>query len=138
MNSRLPDLYAVLRVDRTATPGQIRSAYRRLLRTLHPDLQPGSGDEEAAEVRRQLQAVMEAYEVLGDPERRAEYDRATAPSPLRSELQEPFLLDWPPQQGGTAGRPRVPDFPVLEVEALLEYFLRRQFPWWPHRGPGLD
>jgi len=130
MNGRLPDLYAILQVDRTATRGEIRSAYRRLLRTLHPDLQSGPGAEEAARARRQLQAVMEAYDVLGDPERRADYDRATAPVRLHSEPQEPFLLNWLPRQGsGSAGAFPSSDFPLLDVEALLEYFLRRRFPW---------
>jgi curved DNA-binding protein CbpA len=119
MSGHRPDLYAILQVDRTATQGEIRSAYRRLLRALHPDLQPGVA--EAARTRRELQAVMEAYEVLGDPGRRAEYDRATAPGPA-----------------GSAGRPAAPDFVVLDVEVLLEYFLRRGFPWWPRRGQWPD
>jgi len=133
MSARLPDLYAILQVDRSATRGQIRTAYRRLLRSLHPDLQAEAGDQEAARARRHLQAVMDAYEVLGDPERRAEYDRATAPvrqdGRRQGAAQEPFLLGGPPGQGGRAGRNPAPEFPVPDIEALLEYFLRRRFPW---------
>lgn len=126
MNGHLPDLYAILQVDRTATRGEIRSAYRRLLRTLHPDLQTAPGAAEAA--RGHLQAVMEAYDVLGDPQRRADYDRATARA--HSEPPEPFLLNWPPRRdGGSARTFPSPEFPFLDVEALLEYLLRRRFPW---------
>src|SRR3954452_13597885 len=101
MSGRLPDLYAILQVDRTATQAEIRSAYRRLLRALHPDLQSGPGAEEAARRRQQLQAVMEAYEVLGDPERRTEYDQAAAAQqdePWYGDPLEPFLRGWPPRQ----------------------------------------
>lgn len=60
------DHYAVLGVTRTATTVEIREAYRRLARQLHPD-RLGSPDDRMA-------AVNEAYRVLGDLGRRAVYD----------------------------------------------------------------
>ncbi|GAA4931124.1 DnaJ domain-containing protein [Streptomyces coeruleoprunus] len=47
-----PDLYATLGVAPTASAEQITSAYRRLVRALHPDTRPAEGDQEAAAGRR--------------------------------------------------------------------------------------
>ncbi|GBD43496.1 Curved DNA-binding protein [bacterium HR40] len=64
------DLYAVLGVERNASQEDIRRAYRRLAKELHPDFHPG--DKEAEE---RFKKVTAAYEILGDPEKRARYDR---------------------------------------------------------------
>jgi molecular chaperone DnaJ len=63
------DFYIVLGVDRSAGVGDIKKAYRRLARRLHPDINPG--DREAAARFRQ---VLDAYETLMDPDRRRRYD----------------------------------------------------------------
>ncbi|HYF28501.1 MAG TPA: DnaJ domain-containing protein [Baekduia sp.] len=63
------DLYDVLGVQRDASQEEIRRAYRRLARRHHPDL----SDDPAAEER--FKAISEAYDVLGDPNKRAQYDR---------------------------------------------------------------
>ena len=63
------DLYIVLGVQRGASPGEIKRAYRRLARRYHPDINPG--DREAATRFRQ---ILEAYETLMDPDRRRRYD----------------------------------------------------------------
>lgn len=74
------DYYAILGVGRDADPLRIRQAYRRLARRLHPDLNPN--DRIVAERFRQIQR---AFEVLGDPDSRAEYDRrgGAEPAPAR-------------------------------------------------------
>ena len=64
-----PDLYKLLQVDSEADPEVIQAAYRRLAQKFHPDLAVGP---EAAE---RMVAINGAWEVLGDPLRRAEYDR---------------------------------------------------------------
>ena len=64
------DLYRVLGVAPTASAAQIASAYRRLVRDLHPDTRPDPGPAEAT----RLGEVLAAYEVLGRPDRRASYD----------------------------------------------------------------
>ncbi|MGW0366104.1 J domain-containing protein [Streptomyces sp. NPDC002990] len=75
-----PDYYAVLGVQAAASAEQITSAYRALVRFLHPDARAGrpSADEELAE-------VVTAYRVLRDPRQRAAYDaereRRTSPPP---------------------------------------------------------
>jgi curved DNA-binding protein CbpA len=63
------DYYAVLGVEHSASARQVTSAYRRLVRSLHPDARPE--DPAAAEG---LAEVLAAYDTLRDPARRAAYD----------------------------------------------------------------
>jgi molecular chaperone DnaJ len=63
------DFYVVLGIERAATLGDVKRAYRRLARKLHPDINPG--DRMAAARFRQ---IAEAYETLSDPDRRIRYD----------------------------------------------------------------
>jgi molecular chaperone DnaJ len=67
------DLYAVLGVRKNASAADIRRAYQKLARLLHPDLNPG--DPQAAE---RFRAVSSAFTVLTDAQRRAAYDRGEA------------------------------------------------------------
>ncbi len=64
------DYYKVLGVDKNATQEDIKKAYRKLARKLHPDLNPN--DKEA---HKKFQQVNEANEVLSDPEKRKKYDQ---------------------------------------------------------------
>ncbi len=68
------DLYGVLDLGPSATAADIERAHLRLARRYYPGINPG--DRRAEERFRQVQ---QAYEVLGDPERRREYDRGPAP-----------------------------------------------------------
>lgn len=70
------DLYQVLGVPRNAAPADVERAYLRLARRYHPGINPGDGV--SAELYRRVQ---EAYAVLGDPDRRRDYDRGGAPGP---------------------------------------------------------
>jgi curved DNA-binding protein len=84
------DYYQTLGVPRTATPAEIKKAFRKLAREHHPDKKPG---DKAAEER--FKDANEANEVLSDPEKRAKYDR--------------FGKDWEAYEraakaGGQAGR----------------------------------
>ena len=64
----MADHYEVLGVDRAATPEEIKKAYRKLARELHPDVNPS---EDAAE---RFKLVTHAYDVLSDPDQRERYD----------------------------------------------------------------
>jgi len=67
--SAAKDLYAVLGVARDASAEEIKKAYRKLARKLHPDVNPGNREAE-----QQFKAVSEANEILGDPAKRKLYD----------------------------------------------------------------
>lgn len=67
-----PDYYAVLRVKPAATQREISRAYRALMRTHHPDVDGGATGVQDGE----LLGIMQAFAVLGDPARRAAYDRS--------------------------------------------------------------
>lgn len=70
------DPYEILGVAREASQEQIKRVYRRLAKEYHPDRNPG---DKSAEQR--FKEVQAAYEVLGDPQRRAQYDRFGAGGP---------------------------------------------------------
>jgi hypothetical protein len=73
---RVPDLYERLEVDRGASGGEITRAWRRRAAAEHPDRRP----RDAAAAAR-FRALTEAYQVLGDPARRAAYDRSLGGQP---------------------------------------------------------
>lgn len=76
--SAQPDHYATLHVSPDATAREITRAYRTLLRTHHPDTRQkvDDGDTTSAADLQELHAIMQAYVVLSDPEKRAAYDSA--------------------------------------------------------------
>ena len=63
------DYYATLGVSKTATEKEIKQAFRKMARKYHPDVNPG---DKSAETR--FKEINEAYEVIGDPDKRKKYD----------------------------------------------------------------
>jgi len=63
------DYYKILGIDKSATPKDIKNAYRKLARKFHPDLNPNDKDAKG-----KFQQINEANEVLSDPEKRKKYD----------------------------------------------------------------
>lgn len=66
----MTDPYAILGVSRSASSDEIRAAYRKLAKSLHPDTRPG--DKEAEE---RFKQVTSAFKLLSDPDKRAKFDR---------------------------------------------------------------
>jgi len=64
------DYYKILGIDKTATPKDIKTAYRKLARKYHPDLNPDNKD-----AKKNFQQINEANEVLSDPEKRKKFDQ---------------------------------------------------------------
>jgi curved DNA-binding protein len=64
------DYYKILGIDKTATPKDIKNAYRKLARKFHPDLNPNDKD-----AKKNFQQINEANEVLSDPGKRRKYDQ---------------------------------------------------------------
>jgi molecular chaperone DnaJ len=69
-----PDYYKALGVTKKASQDEIKKAYRKLARQYHPDRNPG---DERAENR--FKEIQQAYDVLGDTDKRKQYDRGTGP-----------------------------------------------------------
>ena len=82
------DYYKILGVERTASDEAIRRAFRKLARQYHPDV---AKDKKAAEEK--FKEINEAYEVLGDPEKRKKYDQ------LGADWNQPGGFQPPPGWG---------------------------------------
>ncbi|WP_415857418.1 J domain-containing protein [Sinomonas sp. G460-2] len=109
---RSADFYSVLGVDRAATDEEIRRAFRRLVRELHPDGQAGEGADPE-----RLREVLEAYSVLGRRDRRAAYDQALR----RAEATSLLWADFPSRVA-----PSRPGWSVVDDPEIL----RTLFRWW--------
>jgi curved DNA-binding protein len=89
------DYYQVLGVARGADEKAIKQAYRKLARKYHPDV--NSGDAVAEE---KFKEISEAYEVLGDPEKRAKYDRFGQAWKQYERAGQADGFDWSQWSGG--------------------------------------
>jgi DnaJ-class molecular chaperone len=86
------DYYKILGINSNASESEIKKAYRSLSFKYHPDKNP---DPSVSETYKQIN---EAYEVLSDPQKKAQYDN---PNPMESLLKEMFRQDRkPPMQHG--------------------------------------
>ena len=68
------DYYSILGVERDANEDKIKSAYRKLSMQWHPDRWANGTDEEKKKAEDKFKEIAEAYEVLSDPQKRAQYD----------------------------------------------------------------
>lgn len=106
------DYYAVLGVRRDASQEEIKKAFRRLARELHPDVNPDPKTQE------RFKEINAAYEVLSDPQKKQVYDLGGDPCPRRAAARaasEPVAsatspTSWTPSSARrrSAGRARAP------------------------------
>jgi len=115
------DYYEVLGVGRGASADEIKKAYRKLTRQYHPDANKGDASAES-----KYKEINEAYEVLSDPEKRAQYDRFG------------FVGDMPPGGAGYGGGFQGMDFGDLFGDLFGGRSGRRADPNAPHRGSDLE
>src|SRR6201987_5562945 len=102
------DYYSTLGVAKTATEKEIKQAYRKLARKLHPDVNPG---DKSAETK--FKEINEAYEVLGDPAKRKKYDELGANWKQGAEFRPPPGWEQFAGAGGQGyrgGRPGAEEF----------------------------
>ena len=97
------DYYHTLGLVKTASTKEVKQAYRKLARKHHPDVNPG---DKAAESR--FKEINEAYEVLGDPEKRKKYDELGANWRQYEQAQQaggsPFAdMRWTSGEAGAGG-----------------------------------
>jgi len=69
-----PDYYKILGVGKNASDAEVKKAYRKLARQYHPDRNPGDKQAEA-----RFKEISQAHDVLGDPEKRKQYDSGSGP-----------------------------------------------------------
>jgi hypothetical protein len=111
--------YDLLGVPPDATPDQIRAAYRTLVQLFHPDRLSHLKPESRTFAEERLRELNRAYEVLGDPARRAAYDYAQTPRPA----PPPAAPSPPPPRAPAPAPPnptRGPDLPGAARRATLQ------------------
>ena len=133
------DYYKVLGVNKQADADEIKTAYRKLARKMHPDLNPN--DKEA---HKKFQEVNEANEVLSDPEKRKKYDqygkdwqhadqfekakqsqqRQPHPGSFRSEYEEDDFSDFFSSMFGGSGSSRQTKFKGQDYNAQWQLSLK--------------
>lgn len=119
MTTATKDYYEILGVKKDVSTDEIKKAYRRLARKYHPDLNPGDKTAE-----QKFKEINEAYEVLGDPKKRTEYDQFGKIPPFEAfEGFRPF--DFGFDFGGTE-------------DIFADLFGRHRYEEAPMRGSDLE
>lgn len=121
----MKDPYEILGVQKTDSDAAIRSAYRKLAKRHHPDVNPGK--PEAAE---RFKEISVAYDLLGDKDKRARYDRGEIDaSGNEVPPQRPFYRDY----GDAAGQGKYGSESVFNYDDLEGIFARH---FGAQAGPG--
>ena len=125
----MSDPYETLGVARSASQDEIKAAYRKLAKKLHPDLNPGD-----AKVESRFKDVSAAYELLSDAEKRARFDRGEIDA-SGAETQRGFYNAYAGSQEGAKYRARQGG-PHMGGEDDMEDILASMFGGGRRRGGG--
>ncbi len=110
------DPYTVLGVAKDASDAEIKKAYRRIAKDCHPDLKPGDAEAEA-----KFKAAAAAYDLLKDPEKRAQYDRGEIDASGQERPQQQYYRDYAEAAGNPyRGRAADPD----DMSDIFAEFMR--------------
>ena len=129
----MKDPYEILGVARTAAPDDIRQAYRRLAKKLHPDLNPGNKESEE-----RFKEVSGAHELLSDPDKRRRFDNGETDASGSERRKQRFYKDFAAEAAPGhpyENRSGFADF--TEANDLFAQLLRRQAEE-ARRAPGPD
>jgi DnaJ-class molecular chaperone len=127
------DPYEILGIARTASPENIRKAYRRLAKKLHPDLNPGNKESEE-----RFKEVAGAYGLLSDPEKRQQFDSGAIDASGSERPRQQYYKDFAAE--AAAGHPyenRSGFADFAEADDIFAELLRRQARE-SRRAPGAD
>lgn len=108
------DPYKVLGVSKSAAQEDIKKAYRKLAKSLHPDLHPGDKGKEA-----EFQAASAAYDLLGDPEKRRRFDAGEIDASGQERPERHYYHHY---AGQDAGRRYDPDMGPQEFGDVSDLF----------------
>ncbi len=122
------DPYEALGVKKTASDAEIKQAYRKIVKSSHPDINP---DDAGAEAR--FKAASAAYELLKDPQRRARFDRGEIDASGQERPEHRFYKHYADSGGNPyrAGQ-GFEDFEDVDLSDFFDEYLRRR----PAPGPG--
>jgi curved DNA-binding protein len=129
------DYYKILGVDRKASADDIKRKYRKLALELHPDKNPGDNQAES-----RFKEINEAYEVLGDPEKRAKYDQlGSSYRAWERTGGQPGGFDWSQWTSGfPGGGVRVEVGDLGDMMGGFSDFFTSIFGGINPSGPGMD
>src|SRR3546814_13834428 len=131
----MQDPYKLLNVDRSASQDEIKRAYRKLAKELHPDINPGN-----KAVEQKFKEISQAYSILGDAEKRKRFDRGEIDaSGQETQWKGGFYRDQAGARGGAGSKYRHIDFgdDVSAADIFADLFSSRP-PHVRRRGASLS